>query len=165
MDREIPDDLIEINDPDIDPAQIVEQIRERIRRRREEAGYAQRVLPTFGATAYPGEPEGEHHDPDLYYHLQLANEIYVRTETGPILAASPATRLPILGRLWQSVRGHAHSLVLFYVNRAATHQTDVNRHLVSTLNQLAVVSQEQQQRIRELESQVDRLCAERTGKD
>jgi len=51
-------ELIENHDPEIDPAQIMEQIRERIQHRREELGYPRKVFPTFGAAAYPGEPEG-----------------------------------------------------------------------------------------------------------
>ena len=157
MDGNVPDDLIEIHDPEIDPAQIVEQIRERIRMRRHELGYEDMVFPTFGATAYPGEPEDIPYDRDLYYHLRLANEIYTQAETEAVLVPSLATGVPLLGRLWRLVRREAHNLVLFYVNRAVAHQTDVNRHLVSALNQLAVMSQDQQRILLSLRSEIEAL--------
>ena len=76
MNPDIPDDLIEIHDPDIDLDQIMDQIRERIIRRREELGYPRQTFPTFGAAAYPGEPEGIDFDADLYHHLRKANDLY-----------------------------------------------------------------------------------------
>lgn len=160
---EIPDNLFEIHDPEIDPHQIMEQIRERIRRRREELGYEKRTFPTFGAAAYPGEPDDIPYDPDLHHHLRLANEMYAQVEVGAVLAPSPATRIPVLGRLWQLVRSEAHNLVLFYVNRAIAHQTDVNRHLVSVLNRLTALSQEQQRTIMALQAEIEALHQRRDG--
>lgn len=161
MDAQVPDDLIEIHDPEIDPVQIMEQIRDRIRQRRQESGYEQRTFPTFGATAYPGEPEDVPYDPDLYYHLRRANDVYADAETGSTLAPSPATRVPVLGRLWALVRGEMHNLVLFYVNRSVAHQTRVNRHLVSVLNRLAALSQEQQRTILALQAEIETLRAQK----
>lgn len=157
MDANVPDDLIEIHDPEIDPAQILEQIRERIRHRREELGYDDRTFPTFGATVYPGEPEDIPHDADLYHHLRIVNASYAQVDTEPTLAPSPATRVPILGRLWKLVRGEVHNLVLFYVNRAIAHQTGVNRHLVSVLNRLAAANEEQRRTILALQKEIASL--------
>jgi len=157
MDVQVPNDLIEIDDPEIDPARIVECIRARIRARRAELGYEGHVFPSFGVTAYPGEPDDLPYDRDLYYHLQLANETYTQAETEAVLAPSPATGVPMLGRLWGLVRREMHNLVLFYVNRALAHQTDVNRHLVSVLNQLTALSEEQQRTILSLRDEVEAL--------
>jgi hypothetical protein len=157
MDVEIPDDLIEIHDPEIDPAQIMEQIRERIRQRREELGYPRQEFPAFGAAAYPGEPEGEDFDADLYYHLRRANDLYCQIDVGPLLAPSPATQVPILGRLWKQIRQEAHNLVLFYVGELARQQVAVNRHVVSTLNRMAVQLQEQQEELQTLRDELNRL--------
>jgi hypothetical protein len=157
MDLEIPDDLIEIHDPEINQTQIMEQIRERIRRRREELGYPRQVFPTFGAAAYPGEPEGESFDADLYYHLRKANDLYYQIGVDASLAPSPATQLPILGRLWKQIRREAHNLVLFYVGKLAQRQVAVNRHLVSTLNRMAVQMQGQQKELQSLHEEIERL--------
>jgi len=160
MNMEIPDDLIEIQDPEIDPAQIMEQIRGRIRQRREELGYPQLEFPTFGAAAYPGEPEDEEFDRDLYYHLRKANDLYYQIGVEPSLAPSPAAQLPILGRLWRQVRQEAHNLVLFYVGKLARQQLAVNRHTVSALNRLTAQLQEQQRKLQVLREQVERQGAE-----
>ncbi len=155
--NEIPDDLIEIQDPEIDPAQIVEQIRERIRRRREELGYPRQRFPIFGAAAYPGEPEGEDYDADLYYYLRKANDLYYQIGVEAELMPSPATHLPILGSLWKRIRREAHNLVLFYLGKLAQRQATVNRHMVSTLNRMAVQLQEQQRQLRALRDELDQL--------
>lgn len=149
------DGLIEIRDPEIDPGQIMETIRIRIRQRRKELGYDRRTFPVFGAAAYPGEPEGVAYDADLYHYLRLANDSFAAVETDAVLAPSPATRVPVLGRLWQLIRGGAHQLVLFYVNRAVAHQTDVNAHLVSVLNRMTAVGEQQQRAIDQLQAEVE----------
>ncbi len=154
------ENLIEIHDPEIDPAQIMEQIRARIQRRREELGYPRVVFPTFGAAAYPGEPEGEEYDADLYYHLRRANQQYHQLGVEMVLAPSPRSRIPLIGPLWDRIRREAHNLVLFYVNKLAQRQLIVNRHLVSTLNRMAVQLQEQQRQIRALQEELRKLRGE-----
>lgn len=151
------DDLIEIHDPEIDPQIIMAEIRRRIQERRLEAGYDNRTFPAFGAAMVcPEPPEGMPYLPDLYHHLRQVNTLYSEVETATILAPSPATRVPILGRFWKLIREQAHGLVLFYVNRSVGHQVKVNRHLVSVLNQLTEENQALQRRIMVLEGQAKR---------
>lgn len=157
MSTELSDDLIEIHDPEIDVDEIMQEIRERIQRRRQELGYPRQTFPTFGAAAYPGEPEGQDYDEDLYYHLRKANENYMKLAVDPVLSPSPATRIPILGRLWKQIRQEAHNLVLFYLGKLASRQVTVNRHLVSILNRMAVELQEQQEQIQDLHQEIERL--------
>lgn len=154
--RDFPDisnDLIVINDPELNPAQIMDQIRTRIRLRREELGYPRQEFPTFMAD-YPGEPEGEAYDVDLYHHLRLANRSYYQLGIEMVLVPSSRSRIPLIGKLWDWLRYEAHSLVLFYVNKLAQRQVTVNRYLVSTLNRIVVHLQEQQRQIRSLENEV-----------
>ncbi len=151
------DDLIEIHDPEIDPQALMADIRRRIQTRRLEAGYDNRTFPAFGAAMVcPEPPEGQPYSPDLYHHLRQVNSLYSEVETTSILAPSPATRVPILGRFWKLIREQAHGLVLFYVNRNISHQVKINRHLVSVLNQLTEENQELQRRIIALESEAKR---------
>ena len=149
------DTLIEIHDPEIDPPAIMAEIRRRIVQRRSELGYAHRAFPNYGAAVYQGEPADIAYDKDLHYFLRLANATFADAETEPVLADSPATRVPVLGRLWRMIRGGAHNLVLFYVNRAVTHQTSVNGHLVSALNRLTAVVEDQQRTINRLQAELD----------
>jgi hypothetical protein len=151
------DDLIEIHDPEIDPQAIMAEIRRRIQERRLEAGYNNRSFPAFGsAMVCPEPPDGMPYSPDLYHHLRQVNTLYSEVETTPILAPSPATRVPVLGRFWKLIREQAHGLVLFYVNRSIGHQIKVNRHLVSILNQLTEENQSLQRRITDLEAEAKR---------
>lgn len=151
-----PDDLIEIHDPQIDPAGIMQTIRSRIQQRRAEMGYARHSFPTFGSasSAYPGEPEDLEYDPNLYHHLRAANAMFAQAETKSILADSPATRIPVLGGIWKRVRQEAHNLVLFYLNRSIAHQINVNRNLVAVLNHLTAISQQQQREIAALKAKL-----------
>jgi len=156
------DTLIEIDDPEIDPAAIMAEVRHRILARRRELGYDHRAFPSYGAAIYQGEPDDIPYDQDLHHFLRLANATFAEAETEPVLVDSPATRLPVLGRLWGMIRGGAHNLVLFYVNRAVTHQTNVNGYLVSALNRLTVVTEAQQRTIQRLQAELD---AERQRKE
>ena len=151
---EIPDDLIEIHDPEIDPAQIMEQIRERIRQRRLELGEPRQAFPTFGAAEYPGEPEGRDLDAELYHHLRRANDLYYQIGVQVELAPSPATRLPLVGRVWEQIRREAHNLVIFYLGKLVRQQVAVNRHLVSTLNRMAAGSQAQQAELQAVRAEI-----------
>lgn len=155
MDKQSGEGVIEIQDPAIDPAAIMAEIRARIEQRRAQLGYEQHTFPSFGAAVYPGEPPDLAYDTDLHHYLRLVNESYANADTDAILAPSPATRVPVLGRLWQLIRGGAHNLVLFYVNRAVAHQTDVNRQLVSVLNRMTVVVEAQQRIITQLQAELD----------
>lgn len=160
MSVEIADDLIEIHDPEIDPAEIMKLIRERVQQRREEKAYDQRTFPSFGVAACPEEPKDMPFDPDLYYYLRLANEGFAQVETSRVLAPSPATRIPVLGRLWGTIRAEVHNLVLFYVNRSVTHQVTMNRYLVSVLNRMTIQNEQQQREIERLKSELESLRQE-----
>ncbi len=155
MNSEIPNDLIEINDSEINPSEIMEKIRRRIEQRRAKLGYEKKTFPSFGIADYPEEPEDLPGDPNLYHHLRLANKTYAQVKTESILAPSPMTNLPVIGNLWKLIREQAHHLVLFYVNRSIAHQTGVNRHLISVLNRLTAALQEQQRMIIALQAELD----------
>jgi hypothetical protein len=79
------------------------------------------------------------------------------TAVEPVLAPSPATQMPILGRLWELIRGEMHNLVLFYVNRAVADQNQLNVNLVSALNELTRVVQAQRAEIESLRAEIRRL--------
>jgi hypothetical protein len=159
---EIPDGLIEIHDPEINPAQIMDQIRERIRQRRLELGEPRQAFSTFGAAVYPGEPQGRDFDAELYYHLRRANDLYYQIGVQAELAPSPATQLPLVGRVWEQIRREAHNLVIFYLGKLVRQQVAVNRHLVSTLNRMAAESQAQRAELEAVRAEIERL-RERLG--
>lgn len=159
MTNDVPDDLLEIRDPEIDAAALMAQIRDRIQKRRETLGVDNRIFESFDVTPCPEPPEGAH-DVHLYHHLRRANEVYAYFETEPVLSPSALARLPIVGAWWQHLRPALHELVLIYVNRLAAQQININRHFVSVLNQLTVQVRQQQEQIAALEAEVQALRRE-----
>lgn len=159
---ELPDDgLITINDPAIDSAAIMAEVRARIQQRRAELGYEPQRFSSFGGAQFPGRPDDLPYDPDYYDHLEMANELYWQVETDANLQVSPATRAPVVGKLWAGVREQAHQLVLYYVNRHISHQTSVNREIIGVLNKLTEVNVEQQREIARLRQELEALRAQR----
>jgi hypothetical protein len=159
---ELNEDLVEIRDPEIETAQIMEQIQERVQNRRADLGQVQQDFPVFGAAAMPGEPEDIPVNVNLYHYLRLVNKSYNLFETGADVQLSPATRVPILGRIWSIVRRRAHELVMFYVNRNIEHQVMVNQQIVSALNLLTASLEEQQRLTLEMQKEIEAL---RSGND
>jgi hypothetical protein len=148
-------DLIEIHDPEIDPEVIMAKIRARIQERRMQLGYVRPQFSTFGGSLLPDRPNDIAYDPELFDHLELVNEQYTLVPSESNLQPSPATRIPLLGSLWAIIREQAHGLVLFYTNRLASHQTGVNREIISMLNGLTALNIAQQRRIEGLERELD----------
>jgi len=145
---------IEIHDPVITSEALVAEIDRRVAARRTELGPVNLIFPTFGhVSTYPEPPAGHAYNPNLYYYLKQANQSPPPT-VEPVLAPSPATRLPFLGRLWQLIRGEMHNLILFYVNQMAGDQNRLNIDLISTLNELTREIQAQQAEIDRLRAQL-----------
>ena len=82
--------------------------------------------------------------------LQQALALIQQQEITPVLADSPATRLPVLGWLWRRIRAQAHQLVLFYVNRQAAQAAQINQELLAALTELMQIVAAQQAVISEL---------------
>ncbi len=152
-----PEYWLEIHDSEISSAELAAEVERRVLKRRAEQGVIQPVFPTFGFISdYPEPPVGQPYNPNLYYHLRRANEM-PPPNMEPLLAASPATRVPVLGGLWQRVRGQVHALVLFYVNRLASHDAQLNNHLISALNELTRLTQAQEAEITALRTEIQAL--------
>lgn len=157
------DNLIEVGDPEIDAAEIMRRIREGIERKRQQGLLPERHFPRFGLAKAPAEPTGEH-DVELYYHLQRANDTCSEVGVTLTLAPSPATTIPVLGKLWSLIRRQMHELVLFYIAALARAQVRVNGHLVSALNRVVAQSQQQAEEIASLRREVERLRQEADAK-
>jgi hypothetical protein len=78
----------------------------------------------------------------------------LQVETEPNLQPSPATRTPVLGKLWVNIRAQAHQLAIYYVNRHISHQAGVNREIIGVLNKLTEINVEQQRKIARLEQEL-----------
>ena len=148
---------VEIYDPEMRDEQLAAQIAERVQRRQVVSGQVQLHLPTYGFVSDMPEPGlSPAYPPNLYHNLKQVNRIKP-PETTAVLISSPATRLPILGFLWRLIRREAHNLILFYVNRAVSHNVRVNNHMVSILNELTRLTEAQQSEIKHLRAELAAL--------
>lgn len=147
---------IVIYDEQITSEELVREVERRVEQRRAELGEVSLVFPTFGyVSSYPDVPLERRVSPHLFYYLEQANKMPPPT-VEPALAPSPATRAPVVGGMWQRIRGEMHNLVLFYVNKSVREQNRVNANLVSTLNELTRVIQDQQAEIDALRAELKR---------
>lgn len=153
---------LEIHDSEVTAEALMAEVERRVAQRRAELGVVQPVFPTFGfVSEYPEPPQdGRAYNPNLYHHLRQANQT-APPETAPVLAASPATRVPLLGRLWGLVRAQFHELILFYVNRPVRHGVQLNNHLISVLNELTRQVAAQQEEIESLRAELRALKEKR----
>ena len=104
----------------------VEQLLEQIQRHLD----ARQGVPVGSASA---SSHGDHFSETVYDSLDEAGVVMESIRVHPTLA-SP--HLPLVGGLWQKVRGQAHALVVFYVNRLAGLQGVFNREVVAILSVL-----------------------------
>ena len=153
-----PQDWIVIEDEELTAADLETAVAQRLSERQAKLGRPSPVdFPMFGyLSPMPEKPAKGAVSQSLYHHLRQLNEMEA-PETASVLLPSSATRIPILGRLWAVIRGQAHQLVLFYVNRALAHETAVNTHTLNALNELTRLTQSQQEEINRLQKELERL--------
>jgi hypothetical protein len=149
---------ITIQDEVITSEELVVEVERRVAQRRAQLGRVNLVFPTFGhISTFPEPTEADNlAGPQLYYYLKQANQ----TELPAVdlaLAPSPATRMPVIGRLWGTIRREMHNLVLFYVNRSVRDQNQLNVNLISALNELTRVVQKQRAELESLRAELQRL--------
>jgi hypothetical protein len=128
------EEIIEIRDPEINVAEIIEEIRRNIRRRRSEAQGEDVTFPTFDAGLSPAIEPTEEMEKVLHHHLNQASLHYNQIGVASQLMPRP---VPLVGRLWTAFRREAHNLVIFYVNILAARQITFNDHVLQALNALA----------------------------
>ena len=153
-----------IHDEHITSEALATEVERRVAERRARLGPVDLIFPTFGhISTFPEPPAGSRMNPHLYYYLKQDNHSTAEA-VEPVLAPSPATQLPVVGRFWSRIRGQVHSLVLFYVNRAVRDQSRLNVDLISALNELTRVVQEQQAEIDALRDEARRAADGSTGR-
>lgn len=111
------------------------------------AGMTANDLPAVAAALPPAALQ------TISTHLHQALTLMQQQDVAPALAPSAATRLPVLGWLWQRVRHHAHQLILFYVNRQAAQSVQINQQLLAALTDLLQVVAAQQEALARLQAE------------
>jgi hypothetical protein len=94
--------------------------------------------------------------PETYDDLDQANQTCDRLYVAPYLTP---VNIPLLGALWQKLRGALHSVAIFYVNRLAEAQIRFNGHTVRVLNEIVrgIDLDETPDRVERLERRVAEL--------
>ncbi len=148
------DDLwLELDDTEITSNALTARVEERVKARRKQLGSVSRLFPTFQAEAPDLDQATPLEMQDILRQLQELPE----PPTHTTLAPSPATRLPVFGRLWQLIRSQTHELVLFYVNRHVANQAQQNHLLSNALRHLSAIVQTQEQEIERLQTRLENL--------
>ena len=104
----------------------VEQLLEQIQRHLDA-----RQGASVGSAAVPSH--GDLFSETVYDALDEAGVMLGSIHVQPVLTPP---HLPLIGGIWQKVRGQAHALVVFYVNRLAGLQGAFNREMVTVLSGL-----------------------------
>lgn len=147
--------LFSFKDDEIEPA----DLEKRLRAQATERPSNDRWWPVYGQ-AIGGESAGDGDTlrQQIDHHLASVQRLLAAsgTRTEPILASSPATRLPLIGRLWGAIRQQVHGLILFYLNRQRADQAEITHHLLQAVTAL-------ERDNRRLSEQLARLEAESAG--
>ncbi len=149
----VPDDFLELDDPVL-AAALAARLRERLAGRPAQWEADRPQLADFA-----GDATLDGLDPAVAEALVRAGALLDAQETGPVLAPSPATALPLLGPIWRRVRGAAHQLVLFYVNRQAARASQVQRQIIVALAAVARDQARQRAALERLEARLQALDA------
>ena len=146
-----------INDEEVTSAALEAELERRVAKRRLELGEEDYAAPSFATlSTFPEPPHNLSFSPALYYHLRRANQLEPQ-ELEPLLAGNKVRKLPVLEYLFLSIRRRFHQLVLFYINRAIHDEQALDNHIVSTLNEMTRVMQQQQQEIEDLKAKIQLL--------
>lgn len=70
---------------------------------------------------------------ETYDEIYQANQTFDKLYVAPYLTP---VNIPLLGALWQKLRGALHGIAVFYVNRLAEAQMRFNGHAVRVLNEI-----------------------------
>lgn len=102
-------------------------------------------------------------NPDKYSPPAVEIDEFVFGEVAPLQMDVRESRVPLLGGLFNQIRRALHELVLFYVNKLARQQDDVNNAYGKQLQELAAVNHAQAQEIRDLRKLVIQLTQQNSG--
>ncbi len=138
-------DAIEYDEKHVDIEAIMRQIR----------AYLAQERGTRAASRID-EPTSIILDREVYDELYAANQEFDKGQVTPYLTP---THIPVIGGIWQRVRSQLHSLVIYYVDRAADNQMSFNVHVVRVLNGIVrgIDTDQTPDRVTELERRVEML--------
>jgi hypothetical protein len=144
---------LNISDSHWDGNTLAAEIARRTQQRAAQYGELTPTFPTMSSDGLHLPPATRQIAPQLYQQLKALQD-RPPVETGVLLAESPATGIPIIGRIWRTVRRSLHELVLFYVNRLVRDQTQRDTHLFNVVNELTRLTIQQEQELARLRDEL-----------
>jgi hypothetical protein len=95
---------------------------------------------------------------ETYDELYQANWTFDKLYVAPYLTS---VNIPVLGAIWQKLRGGLHNIAIFYVNRLAEAQIRFNGHAVRVLDEIVsgIDANATPDRVEQLERKVRELEA------
>ncbi|MDA8217161.1 MAG: hypothetical protein M0Z94_06025 [Dehalococcoidales bacterium] len=164
-----PADVIEIKDPEVDVAAIMQQIRQGLAAR-QDMYEADVFFPSFKGGDSPtatGEQLGTEFSYELEEALRSHDRAWVSLQVAP-------TRIPLIGGPLSHLKYMLHNLIVFYVNQLAAKQVSFNAHSVNAVRALsqmvgarasAAEVEELRREVRELREAVVRLQGHTTEQE
>jgi hypothetical protein len=143
---------LRVESPDLDTESIMQEIRARLRARREQAKAQGLDFEAYADGLYPIDPDAVM-SRDLHEAVRQAGLGYDKVNVEMMLTE---TRLPLLGGFVHRVRSALHGLVLFYVNRLAGRQIHFNEQ---TARALVAMVRDLEAEVRDLRARVSSLEA------
>lgn len=140
----------EIESESLDTEAIMQEIRARLRARRDLARAKNLDWEAYADGLYPVPPEAVF-SRDLHEAVRHLSLEYDKVN---IEMALTETRLPLVGGLAQRLRGALHELVLYYVNRLAARQIRFN---YQTSRAITLLVRDLEAQVRELRTRVELL--------
>ncbi len=144
---------LKIADSHWDNNTLAAEIDKRTQRRNAQFGALTPAFPKMSNDGLHLPPATKQIAPQLYQQLKALQE-REPVETDILLAESPATGIPIIGRLWRTLRRNLHELVLFYVNRLVRDQAQRETLMLNIVNELTRLTVQQEQEITRLREEL-----------
>lgn len=146
---EFSDDLIEIRDPEIEVAEIMRKIRERVAQR-EGVASSEEMEPVAVAESLRAEMIGEPVDSSA-----LGKHVSIRQNDCDIVPRHYVIdwRIPILGPIHAVVRRVINAEIRRYLMRSLKKQSHFNRKVLRALRSLAKENAQLRQQVEELQNQ------------
>lgn len=138
---------IPIDDPQIDPQQIMKDISAQLAHARDEALVRRGPEPIYKPGSYPEKPDDIPYDPHFYQFMDELKKGQIKTSTELDIRESAIGRLPLIGGIWKRLQISFHGPALFYANRVADRQAAINTQFFEAISKLVAANQEQQREI------------------
>jgi hypothetical protein len=118
------------------PEKITAEVAGRAKARESELGHLEISIPPFKYLKdAPQPPQDRPYNIDLYNHLNELNKAPA-LEIKPAYEVNSPAQIFWLGSIWNRLHAKINDLILFYINRAAQQQSQINEELTISLNEL-----------------------------